>query len=115
MEPKMEFNLQQIGAFLIETGMMYKPFAELNESQIIELCEAVHHATQIPVGECAPPYINGRGELIIPLPCDPRHQYWTAKGQTIKATLEEMGFTEADEIHNRYCPKQDREGMLKNQ
>ena len=35
------------------------------------------------------PYINARGELIIPCDCEPRYRYW-AGGQSVAATLREL-------------------------
>jgi hypothetical protein len=35
------------------------------------------------------PYINARGELIIPFDCDPKYHYWKG-GQSIAATLREL-------------------------
>lgn len=37
----------------------------------------------------AKPYLNARGELIIPCDCDARYRYW-AGGQSIAATLREL-------------------------
>ena len=36
------------------------------------------------------PYINERGELIIPLGSDPKYHWWTEEGQSIEETLKEL-------------------------
>lgn len=46
-----------------------------------------------------PPYLNGRGELIIPCDCDPRYRWWDG-GQSVAATLKELGASR--EVWARY-------------
>jgi hypothetical protein len=46
------------------------------------------------------PYINGRGELIIPFNADSRYHYWKPGGQSIAETLMELNAP--PEVWRRY-------------
>jgi hypothetical protein len=38
----------------------------------------------------ARPYVNARGELIIPFECNPKYHYWKPGGQSLAQTLTEL-------------------------
>jgi len=106
------FDYKKIGAFLIKTGLMEKPISEFSIHDIHKMCQfIVAEATSFPEGGYTPPYVNEKGDLIIPLNADPRHRYWQG-GIPLKETLKEMGFKEGDPTFERYCPKYLEEGII---
>src|SRR4051812_47189526 len=82
-------DLQRQGFILIplpEGKLEVKPAAKLND-------DIRRHIRQYKVEVLtllARPYLNDRGELIIPLTAAPQYRWW-AGGQSIRDTLRELG------------------------
>jgi len=100
-------NYQKLGQFFSENKLWDTPFREFDETDIERLAEAVADAVE-DFGACwEPPCIYG-GKLHIPWNAPKKYRWWQG-GQTIMATLEELGAEE--EVKAKY---RHHEGVKKN-
>ncbi len=107
----MNINLNHLATRLNETGLMNKSPAEMKTLEIKWLCEIIHESTNNKDG-WTPPYISGNGDLIIPFNAPAKYRYWAPGGQSIKATLKELGAN--SDMIERYAPARLSEGRFKN-
>ena len=80
---------------LPEGKLAVKPAEKLTDS----LRELIRQHKAEVLGLLTRPYINDRGELIIPFNCDPRYHWW-AGGQSVAQTLAELNAP--PEVWRRY-------------
>jgi len=92
------FNLKGLAAWLMDKGLMDKRFCDMSREEIEAVCEEVHHATD-PVSGYVPPYLDDNCQLVIPCCAPAKYKYWQG-GQSLRATLEEIGAPE--DIIKRY-------------
>ena len=78
-----------------EIQLYVTPIGKLKVSASAPIPEAIDiqlssHKAAILEALCSSPFINDRGELIIPTNCHPRFRWWNG-GQSIRETLREIG------------------------
>lgn len=93
------FDLKALAAWLTDNGLMGKPFCEFDRREVEALCDQVCQVSD-PAAGYSPPYLKEGGELVIPVTAPGKYRYWLPGGQSLKATLEEIGAPE--EIIRRY-------------
>ena len=76
------FNLTSLPGDKLEV----RPFSKLPE----DLREALRQCKAEVLALLTKPYVNDRGELIIPFDCDPRYHWWKPGGQNIAQILAEL-------------------------
>lgn len=96
-----DINLHAVGEYLSKNKLWGKAFGNFAEAEIRQLCGVILEATADDEG-VAPPYIDARGELIVPFKA-PSHYRWWQGGQSITETLVELGA--AAETIKQYSPE----------
>ncbi len=101
MEQSNGINFQKLGQALAQAGLTDKPISQYTKEEIQYLVQTCIDALEPhKVSEFAKPYIKDDGTLVIPLDSDPIYHWWKPCGQSIYATLRELGASET--IFNRY-------------
>ncbi len=93
-------NFQALGGRLTQAGLTGKPVNAYSQEEVETLVQACIDCLSPDPVNFANPYIDKDGVLRIPAGSDPKYWWWS-KGQSIWATLKELGASE--EILSRYC------------
>ena len=94
-------DLRLFAELVSKAGLMDKSFATMNREEVESIIGFAFSADAMPSVSTSfePPSIID-GNLIIPFNSDPKYHYWKRCGQSIFATLREIGASE--EVFQRY-------------
>lgn len=99
-------DFQHLGQQLTEAGLTGKPVNEYSKEEVERLVQACIDALR---PEQAPefknPWIDEQGILHVPPDSDPRYHWWAKCGQSLYATLRELGASE--EVFRSYVKAPD--------
>jgi hypothetical protein len=102
----MSIDLQYLGKTLAKAGLTGKPVNQYSREEVEALVQACIDALrpeQSP--QFRPPWIDANGILHIPFDSDPKYHWWARSGQSLYATLRELGAS--DETFKSYVADPD--------
>jgi hypothetical protein len=87
-------NLKKVGQFFTDKKLWDKPFNAWSKEEMIELAEVFFSSCgdSVPRDGWKKPSIKD-GKLFIPFDVHPKYRWWDPRGQSITATLIEIGAT----------------------
>lgn len=98
----MNIDFQTLGKRLADAGLMGKPVNQYSKAEVETLVAACVEALR-PEHQTVyvtKPYIDARGELVIPHNSDPKYHWWRQGSQGLFETLREL--KAPDEVVRRY-------------
>jgi len=99
-------DFQHLGQQLASAGLTGKPVNEYSKAEVeilVQACLDSLRPDQVP--KFRPPWIDDGGVLHIPPDSDPKFHHWKRCGQSLYATLRELGASE--EVFQRYVAEPD--------
>ena len=82
-------DLKDVGEYITQKNLWEKPLCQFSRLEIEMFCQAILEYTE--TKDFKPPYINNRSELIIPFEAPVKYRWWQQGGQSLEATLNELG------------------------
>lgn len=99
-------DFQGLGKALASHGLVSKPVSDYSKEEVKTLVQACIDALRPnSVAAFASPWVDEQGVLHIPFDSDPRFHWWEKCGQSIYATLRELGVSE--EVFQSYVKAPD--------
>ncbi|MFW5908021.1 MAG: hypothetical protein ACOCR8_00145 [Desulfosalsimonas sp.] len=99
-------DFQTLGKALSSAGLAEKPVNQYSKQEVETLVQACLDSLRPDKDpEFKQPYIDQQGELHIPFDSDPKYWWWAPCGQSLFATLRELGASE--ETFRKYVTQED--------
>lgn len=98
----MNIDFQMLGKRLADAGLTGKPVDQYSKTDIEALVAACVEALrpEQQTVSVTQPYINAKGELVVPFNSDPKYHWWRQGSQGLFETLREL--KAPDEVVRRY-------------
>lgn len=98
-------DMRKIGQDITAHKLWEKTLKEFSREEIETLAGIFFSSpgSKVPTDGWKKPYIDDQEILVIPHDCHPRYRWWTEHGQSIEATLVELGAS--IEMMARYIPE----------